>query len=113
MPDEIPLTELEQSRADYGRRYYSIKAGFYNGLSTSLNAKKNRPTGVGTKAVTLREIPLADDCPDSADGTRKLLSYECWRLTDEEFDDIFDADHPNIDEIVHDEWYALFPEPAI
>jgi len=106
---EESLTPIEQSRADTGRRYYSIKANFYNGLATSMNAKKNRPTGLGTKAVTMREFPEKDNAPNSADGTRKLISYECRKLTDADFDDIFNTDHPNILELTREEWYALKP----
>ena len=107
MPEDTPLTPLEQSRADHGRRCYAIKAGFYMGLYTSLNAKKNRPTGVGTKAVTFQEIPLPDDVPDSTDG-RKLLSYRTANMTDEEFDEVFNPHIPNIKEVTWDEWQALF-----
>lgn len=108
MPDD--LTPIEQSRADNGRRYFAIKTGFYNGFSTSLNAKRNRPTGVGTKAVTLREVPVAADVPLSIDGQFRLLSYphHLWTEGDE---DVFNVEHPNFLEVTREEWEALFPDP--
>ena len=73
---ELPLTPLEQSRADFGQRFYKIKVGFHNGLFTALNAANGRASGVGTRAVTLREIPLEDDMTLNQDGTHYLLAYQ-------------------------------------
>jgi len=108
MPEEITLTPLEISRQTYGQRFYSIKNGYYVGWFTSLNARRGNPKGVGTKAVTMREVPERDDVQLSADGQWRLLAYP-ERLY-QESDESFNTDHPNINELTKAEWDALMPE---
>tara|TARA_R110000850_G_C9996151_1_gene468189 strand:- start:17817 stop:18161 length:345 start_codon:yes stop_codon:yes gene_type:complete len=111
MPEDPPLTPIEQSRADTGRRHYTCKNGFYAGLSTSLNARFGWPKGVGQKATTLQELPDAADAQPSIDGTLILISYPWRRLTDAEFDFYFNDQNPNIIELTKADWTALKPPP--
>ena len=108
MPEDPPLTPIEQSRVDTGFRFYSIKPGIYNGIETSLNAKHGYPKGGGTKAQTIRDLqPLADT--QKASNGNVLLAYRASRMTDAEFDSIFNSHNPNVAELVKSDWLALFP----
>ena len=111
MPEEeITLTPIEQSRVDTGFRFFHIKKGIYNGLTTSLNAKHKFPKGAGTKAVTLRDLVPLEEAQLSAEGTHVLLTYRNSRLTDDEFDDLFNSKNPNVEELVKADWEALWPD---
>ena len=110
MPEEDPpLTPLEQSRADTGFRYFSIKNGTYNGLSTSLDAIHRFPKLTGKKAQTLRDLQPLEEAQKNAAGDSVLLAYRNSRLTDEEFTDLFNSKNPNVQELVKADWLALFP----
>jgi hypothetical protein len=108
---ELPLTPLEQSRADFGQRFYKIKVGFHNGLFTALNAANGRASGVGTRAVTLREIPLEDDMTLNQDGTHYLLAYPIQGRDDQYFEDIFNSRNPDVAEITKATYDLEKPNP--
>ena len=109
MPEDITLTPLEQSRADTGFRYYSIKNGVYKGIETALNTKHGFPKATGTKAQTLRDLQPLEDAQQNAAGDSVLLAYRCSRLTDDEFNDLFNSKNPNVQELVKADWLALWP----
>ena len=111
MPDETPLTPLEQSRADFGQRFYKIKVGFHNGLFTALNAANGRASGVGTRGVTLREIPLEDDMTLNKDETHYLLAYPIQGRDDQYFEDIFNTRNPDVAEITKATYDLEKPDP--
>ncbi len=108
MPEEITLTPLEQSRADTGFRFYSIKNAVYNGIETALNAKHGFPKG-GAKAQTIRDLQPLEDAQQNAAGTAVLLAYRNSRLSDDDFTDLFNSKNPNVEELVKADWLALWP----
>ena len=63
-------------------------------------------------AVTTSEIEAKAEAAFAAEGV-PFPPPRLQHMTDEEFDDIFNADHPNIDEVTWDEWRALFPQDVI
>ena len=53
MEDQEPLTEIEQSRADTGFRYYVVQPEVYTGLTNAVDADRGYPNKQGT---TLRGL---------------------------------------------------------
>lgn len=54
------LTPIEKSRADTGRRYFKCLKVRYEIVTGELNNARGVPKGVGTRAATLRTLPLSD-----------------------------------------------------
>lgn len=79
--DTAPLTPLQQSAADTGRRYFAAPPAVYAALSTAIDDARGYPQGDGTAAVTERGLPLPESLPAAPDG-RLLISVETWRVTE-------------------------------
>lgn len=75
-----PLTLLEQSAADTGRRFFAVSAQVYAALTNAIDSARNYPQGEGTAAVTDRGLPLPENLTVAIDG-RLLISVETWRVT--------------------------------
>ena len=74
---EQPLTEVEQSRAATGFRYYVVDPSVYDSLSTAVDASRGYPW-----RYTERGLPLVETLPDASDGSgRKLIAIDAWRFT--------------------------------
>lgn len=84
MTDETqaPLTPLEQSRADTGRRYFAVHPNVYLGLAEGVNQTRNFPEGMGTPAMTLTGLTPIERLKTANDGSGfVLLSLEVMRFT--------------------------------
>ncbi len=75
-----PLTPLESSAANTGRRHFACSEPVYNALCQQIDAAREFPAGVGTAAPTVRSLPLPAGLPTDAQG-RVLISVELWRMT--------------------------------
>jgi hypothetical protein len=74
---DTPLTEIEQSRAVTGFRYYVVDPTVYDALSTAVDQSRGYPW-----RYTERGLPLVDSLPDASDGSgRKLIAIDSWRFT--------------------------------
>lgn len=78
MEDQEPLTEIEQSRADTGFRYYVVQPATYTGLAMAVDADRGYPNKQGT---TLTGLPPVVNLADATDGSGKLIAIDCWRFT--------------------------------
>ena len=75
---DTPLTEIEQSRAATGFRYYVVQPDVYTGLSAAVDADRGYPNKQGT---TLTGLPPVEQLADASDGSGKLIAIDCWRFT--------------------------------
>ncbi len=84
MTDETqaPLTPIEQSRAETGRRYFAVHSDVYLSLMEGVNQLRSFPRGVGTPAATLTGLTPIDRLETANDGSGfVLLSLEVSRFT--------------------------------
>ena len=108
--DEIdqPLTEIEQSRASTGYRYYACDKTIYNQLASAVDASRGYP-----KQHTKRGLPLVEELPEAIDGSGKvLIAIDCWRFNAED-DAMLEAPAAAglVTELTKDDYIALKPEP--
>jgi hypothetical protein len=78
MDEEQPLTEIEQSRADTGFRYYVCQPDTYTALASGVDQSRGYPNKQGT---TLTGLPPVEQLADATDGSGKLIAIDCWRFT--------------------------------
>ena len=78
MEDQEPLTEIEQSRADTGFRYYVVQPDVYTGLVSAVDADRGYPNKQGT---TLTGLPPVANLAEATDASGKLIAIDCWRFT--------------------------------
>ena len=79
MEDQEPLTEIEQSRADTGFRYYVVQHDdVYTGLTNAVDSDRGYPNKQGT---TLRGLPPVENLAEATDGSGRLIAIDCWRFT--------------------------------
>lgn len=105
MDEEQPLTEIEQSRADTGFRYYVVQPDVYTGLSAAVDADRGYPNKQGT---TLRGLPPVEQLLEATDSSGKLIAIDCWRFT--ENDDLMLEGTEGVEELTQLEFLALKPE---
>ena len=106
---ETPLTEVEQSRAATGFRYYITDPATYGFLSTKVDESRGYPW-----RYTERGLPLVDTLPDATDGSgRKLIAIDNWRFTPAD-DELIAGPLTEglIEELTHLEYIALKPQPS-
>jgi hypothetical protein len=103
--DELdqPLTEIEQSRADTGFRFYVCAPETYTALAAAVDASRGYP-----KQHTKRGLPPVEELPDATDGSGKLVAIDCWRFTSQ--DDVMLAGATGVQELTQNEFGALKPE---
>jgi hypothetical protein len=104
--DELdqPLTDIEQSRADTGFRYYVCDPQTYTALASAVDASRGYPW-----KHTHRGLPSVDDLPDATDGSGKLIAIDCWRFTAN--DDAMLDGTAGVQELTQLEFLALKPPP--
>ena len=104
--DELdqPLTDIEQSRADTGYRYYVCDPQTYTALSSAVDESRGYPW-----QHTLRGLPPVDELPDAVGVTGKLVAIDCWRFTAE--DDAMLEDAVGVQELTQLEYLAVKPQP--
>ena len=101
-----PLTEIEQSRADTGFRYYVVKPDeLYTGLVAAVDSDRGYPNKQGT---TLTGLPPVDSLAEATDGSGRLIAIDCWRFT--ENDDLMLEETDGVEELTQLEFLALKPE---
>jgi hypothetical protein len=106
MEDQEPLTEIEQSRADTGFRYYVVQPDVYTGLVAVVDQTRGYPNKQGT---TLTGLPPVEQLADATDGSGKLIAIDCWRFT--ESDDAMLEGTPGVQELTHLEFLEIKPSP--
>lgn len=103
--DELdqPLTDIEQSRADTGFRFYVCDPETYTALAAAVDASRGYP-----KQHTKRGLPLAEELPDATDGSGKLVAIDCWRFTAN--DDAMLEGATGVEELTHLKFGVLQPK---
>ena len=99
-----PLTEIEQSRADTGFRYYVCEPETYTALAAAVDASRGYP-----KQHTKRGLPPVEELPDATDGSGKLIAIDCWRFT--VYDDVMLEGAAGVQELTQLEYLAIKPQP--
>lgn len=79
MEDQEPLTDIEQSRADTGFRYYVVQPDVYTGLVSAVDADRGYPNKQGT---TITGLPPVENLSEATDGSGRLIAIDCWRFTE-------------------------------
>ena len=106
MDEEQPLTEIEQSRADTGFRYYVVQPDIYTALAAGVDQTRGYPNKQGT---TLTGLPPVEQLADATDGSGKLIAIDCWRFTAN--DDSMLEGTAGVQELTQLEFLALKPPP--
>jgi hypothetical protein len=110
--DETPLTPLQQSARDTGRRFFSAPEPIYTALCLQIDERRGFPAGEGTAAVTERGLPLPENCLVTDTGDI-LISSETWRILPADEEMLVAAIASNmINEHTLAEYEALSPAPA-
>ena len=105
MDEEQPLTDIEQSRADTGFRYYVVQPDeLYTGLVAAVDADRGYPN-----PNTFTGLPPVESLAEATDGSGRLIAIDCWRFTanDDALLDGVDGVH----ELTQLEFLAIKPEP--
>ena len=103
--EQEPLTEIEQSRADTGFRYYVVQPDVYTGLVSAVDADRGYPNKQGT---TLTGLPPVDSLAQATDDSGKLIAIDCWRFTEK--DDLMLEGTEGVEELTQLEFLALKPQ---
>lgn len=103
--EQQPLTDIEQSRADTGFRYYVVQPDVYTGLVSAVDADRGYPNKQGT---TLTGLPPVDSLAQATDDSGKLIAIDCWRFTEK--DDLMLEGTEGVEELTQLEFLALKPQ---
>ena len=108
MDEEQPLTEIEQSRADTGFRYYVCQPDVYTALAAGVDQSRGYPN---KQQTTLTGLPPVEQLADATDGSGKLIAIDCWRFTEAD-DQMLEGPLANssIIEVTKLEYSALKPD---
>ena len=102
---EQPLTEIEQSRADTGFRYYVVKPDeLYTALVAAVDADRGYPT-----PYTITGLPPVENLAEATDGSGRLIAIDCWRFT--ENDDARLESATGVTELTQLEFLSIKPQP--
>ena len=107
MDEEQPLTEIEQSRADTGFRYYAVQPTTYTGLVAAVDTDRGYPN---RQRTTITSLPPVESLADATDGSGKLIAIDCWRFTAN--DDAMLESATGVQELTQLEFLAIKPEPS-
>ena len=107
MEDQEPLTEIEQSRADTGFRYYVVQPDVYTGLVSAVDADRGYPNKQGT---TLTGLPPVANLADATDGSGRLIAIDCWRFTST--DDAMLKAATGVQELTQLDFLSIKPQPT-
>ena len=105
--DQEPLTDIEQSRADTGFRYYVVQPDVDIGLVAAVDADRGYPNKQGT---TLTGLPPVANLAEATDASGKLIAIDCWRFTAN--DDAMLDGVDGVQELTQLEFLAIKPEPT-
>ena len=106
--DQEPLTDIEQSRADTGFRYYVVQPDeLYTGLVSSVDADRGYPNKQGT---TLTGLPPVENLSEATDASGKLIAIDCWRFTAN--DDAMLEGTEGVQELTQLEFLSIKPQPT-
>ena len=105
--EQEPLTDIEQSRADTGFRYYVVQPDVYTGLVAAVDADRGYPNKQGT---TLTGLPPVENLAEATDDSGKLIAIDCWRFTAN--DDLMLEGTEGVQELTQLEFLAIKPEPV-
>jgi hypothetical protein len=106
MEDQEPLTDIEQSRADTGFRYYVVQPDVYTGLVAAVDSDRGYPNKQGT---TLTGLPPVESLAEATDDSGRLIAIDCWRFTSN--DDAMLEDAEGVQELTQLEFLSIKPEP--
>ena len=108
MDEEQPLTELQQSRADTGFRYYVCQPDVYTGLVAAVDQSRGYPN-----PNTLTGLPPVEQLADATDGSGKLIAIDCWRFTEAD-DQMLERplDAGTIEELTLQTFLSIKPTPT-
>ena len=104
--DQEPLTDIEQSRADTGFRYYVVQPDVYTGLVSAVDADRGYPNKQGT---TLTGLPPVANLAEATDDSGRLIAIDCWRFTSN--DDAMLEDAEGVQELTQLEFLLIKPQP--
>ena len=104
MDEEQPLTELQQSRADTGFRYYVCQPDVYTGLVAAVDQSRGYPN-----PNTLTGLPPVENLAEATDGSGRLIAIDCWRFTSN--DDAMLEGSEGVQELTQLEFLAIKSEP--
>ncbi len=103
--NQEPLTDIEQSRADTGFRYYVVQPDeLYTGLVAAVDADRGYPN-----PNTFTGLPPVENLAEATDGSGRLIAIDCWRFTAN--DDAMLEDAEGVQELTQLEFLAIKPEP--
>ena len=103
--NQEPLTDIQQSRADTGFRYYVVQPDeLYTGLVAAVDADRGYPN-----PNTFTGLPPVESLAEATDGSGRLVAIDCWRFTAN--DDAMLEDAEGVQELTHLEFLAIKPEP--
>ena len=103
--NQEPLTDIEQSRADTGFRYYVVQPDeLYTGLVAAVDADRGYPN-----PNTFTGLPPVETLAEATDGSGRLIAIDCWRFTAN--DDALLDGVDGVQELTQLEFLAIKPEP--
>ena len=103
--NQEPLTDIEQSRADTGFRYYVVQPDeLYTGLVAAVDADRGYPN-----PNTFTGLPPVETLAEATDGSGRLIAIDCWRFTAN--DDAMLEEAEGVQELTQLEFLAIKPEP--
>jgi len=105
--DQEPLTEIEQSRADTGFRYYVVQPDVYTGLVSAVDADRGYPNKQGT---TITGLPPVESLAEATDDSGRLIAIDCWRFTSN--DDAMLEGSEGVQELTQLEFLSIKPQPT-
>ena len=104
--NQEPLTDIEQSRADTGFRYYVVKPDeLYTGLVAAVDADRGYPN-----PNTFTGLPPVENLAEATDGSGRLIAIDCWRFTAN--DDVMLEGAEGVQELTQLEFLSIKPQPT-
>ncbi len=105
MDPDAPLTDIEQSRADTGFRYYVVKPDeLYTGLVAAVDSDRGYPN-----FNTFTGLPPVETLAEATDGSGRLIAIDCWRFTAN--DDAMLDGVDGVQELTQLEFLSIKPQP--
>ena len=104
--NQEPLTDIEQSRADTGFRYYVVQPDeLYTGLVAAVDADRGYPN-----PNTFTGLPPVETLAEATDGSGRLIAIDCWRFTSN--DDAMLEGSEGVQELTQLEFLSIKPQPT-